>query len=881
MATLSTNRARYEELMKNPLLFLHKNVHSYRDSNGNYVERQYWESNSADFQCNIQDGELRGNSYDCELVVAGPIVENAEKKEAQDSERVSFSIREVNASSISDWRVTFNSFLIRSQIPDDRYPYIYLLWMLNYRQWNSEIFSEALNSYDVKTRPFIFNALARICRCLSIRKQRQIKEVLARFNFNYIVYSSEAIKKAVSYVSPECEDILESRNLFGLVDLIMEDDEDRDRLTNVQTDNQYLRSYRWLHDDEASMDYASLNPIYAISSHRIQMDIVKRYFHDLRFGRTRLDVQLIEQFRESKYSEFIRYRYCLNTPEEPINLAVPLLCDCILTVHQTNGESFQSFNGVLDFVMAHCDVTMPNIQLGMEEFLPRCNGGAVLNKLFDGFIDYNIVFELDESRFTEENLQGTIRDYLNTRPHQQYYLCEDRLLSEEQLRHCLKRFSCYSQHQYEDKWIVNSTDYEWLNLFLKEPLPVVDKSANLQQTIIIDIEQTSTMVLDKSIHSMVDLCEKDENGHFVIRSERLKALTLLIQYSKPISMRIIPQSLPVVGWDFDMFGIGRTLCEEEKIHSFNTTDRVKKEFNKREAAEIRNRVIDTLKEELGIKDFNGDFFEVPYDRELLRKLINLYYFKKSIPADPKDNEIQFLTKQISWSYMPFCAPKLSEEHNSATGLPFFWCRGLECFRNCLGRQTLEKCTSWQQYTLYHLIEIIGFPMLKETEAGLEPDEAVKEFIACVNRAMKKFRRLRCRNCGHLMYTDKSSGYNRYNYYSCINPTCAEYNHAIYLSYCYKCKKGLIDSRDSAQCPNGWYICPDCHACCDDALYDRQAQRYILSHRSLPWRVESKLGQGHNDKGMFYCHQCGTQLQYFGDDGKQIWGCPQCNVEYSD
>lgn len=887
--------------MKNPLLFLHKNDYSFTDSEGNYVERQRWEPIDTDFQGDIQKGELKGNRFDCELVVAGQVVENAGEGEAQESNKVTFNIHAANASNISDWRIAFNSFLIRSQIPDDRYPYIHLLWMLNYRQWSSETFSQALSLYDVKTQPYIINVLIKICRCLSLRKQLQIKEVLTRFNFNYVIYSAKAVKEAINHVFPGREDVIESKNLFGLVDIIMENDEGRNQAMDTQTDNQYLCSYRWLHDDEATMDYPSLNSVYALSSHRIQMDIVKRYFHDLRFGRTYLDDQLLGQFRESNYSEFIRYRYCLYSPEEPINLSVPLLCDCLLTVCQTGGKSFQSFDGVLDFVMTHCDVTKPSIQLGMEEFLPQCNGGAILNKAFDGFIDFNIVFELDESKFTEENLQGTIRNWLDRRPHHFYYSCgfdkEKLPLSEEQLQHCLSTriieentpkgvvhrtercFSCYVKQQYENKWVVSDTDYYWLNHFLKEPLPTIDKNVDVHQSYIIDFKQTSTEVLSNYIRSLVELCEKDENGRFVIKSGGLKDFALLIQYSMPITMRITPQSLPVVGWDFDVFGIRQTLCEERKPNSFNATNEVKKEFREKESAEIRNRVVDTLKAELKVEEFNGEFFEVPYDRELLRKLINLYYFKRTIPDSPNDNEIQFLNSQRLRNYKPFCAPKQSEEHNRATDLPFFWCRGLECFHNCLGEQILEKCASWHKYTLYHMIEIMGFPMLREVEAGLEPDEPIKEFIACVNRVMKKFRRLKCRNCGHLMYTDKSSGYNRYNYYSCINPTCAEYNHAVYLSYCYKCKKGLIDSRDSAQCPNGWYICPDCHACCDDALYDRQAQRYILSHRPLPRRVEGKLGQGHNDKGMFFCHQCGTQLQYFGPDGMQKWGCPQCEIEF--
>ena len=71
--------------------------------------------------------------------------------------------------------------------------------------------------------------------------------------------------------------------------------------------------------------------------------------------------------------------------------------------------------------------------------------------------------------------------------------------------------------------------------------------------------------------------------------------------------------------------------------------------------------------------------------------------------------------------------------------------------------------------------------------------------------MQKFRRMKCRACGHMMFTERTSGFNRYNYYECVNPTCSEVRIPVYLNFCFKCKKGLIDSRDTKQCPNGWYM----------------------------------------------------------------------------
>ena len=178
----------------------------------------------------------------------------------------------------------------------------------------------------------------------------------------------------------------------------------------------------------------------------------------------------------------------------------------------------------------------------------------------------------------------------------------------------------------------------------------------------------------------------------------------------------------------------------------------------------------------------------------------------------------------------------------------------------------------------HMLEIIGYPILKETEAGYEADEVVRQFISVATKVMQKFRRLKCRACGHLLFTNKTSGFNTYNKFACTNPGCAEYGNSIYLNYCFHCKTGLIDSRDSKQCPNGWYICPSCLACCNDEQYERQAQRYELSGRPIPPRIQRMLGHGHNNQGIYYCFKCGNQMEGRVDDsGRTFSECPNCHL----
>lgn len=410
-------------------------------------------------------------------------------------------------------------------------------------------------------------------------------------------------------------------------------------------------------------------------------------------------------------------------------------------------------------------------------------------------------------------------------------------------------------------------------MFLKEEIK------NEQNPIEVCIDQISTSKLKKAIERFVFDNAIDENK-FLIKSTHPDSIIweFVSRYSQPISMRIYPLLNPVIGIEFDVFGILKSMNI-----NYSISDEKKAEFYKLESEEVYKRVVCSLEKNLGVSITENSFFEFPYNKEKLRELISLYY-KGEYPENKKKNNGSqncFLIKQYLRKYAFYCAPKLATVHNQATDLPFFWCRGTECFHNSLEGQTLDSTPYWKTYSLYHLIEIIGYPKLKITEGGLEPDKIMVEFIAVANKVLKKFNRLKCRSCGHLLYTDKSSGYNRYNYYSCINPTCKDFNHPVYLSYCYKCKTGLIDSRDSKQCPNGWYICPTCHSCCNDAQYERLAQRYIIEKKPIPDRVRNKRGQSHNDKNIFFCHKCGTELQMVDRHGEFKLGCPTCKIIFDD
>ena len=149
----------------------------------------------------------------------------------------------------------------------------------------------------------------------------------------------------------------------------------------------------------------------------------------------------MQEIKENKYDEFNRYRYCIESPAEPVVLTVPLLCDTLITLYSSKGHSFQTFDGVLDFAMTHCDTAHPAIDFKVERFIPSCNRGAVYNaQSFKGFIDYALIRKLNESLMSEVHLRSTFIYLMDKHAiRQKYPACkygDGTKLSYDEFKHC-------------------------------------------------------------------------------------------------------------------------------------------------------------------------------------------------------------------------------------------------------------------------------------------------------------------------------------------------------------------------------------------------------------------------------------------------------------
>lgn len=891
--TIEMSTKVYEELRKTPLFFVkfHEDIRT--DENGREHDYSLWKSVNSDYSISFpaQNFGNRVNGYCLCLAESATYVvkQDSHGKTYTDENRVNMVFRDVS-NSVQDYTICLNSCINRSQNKEDKYYFLEILWLLDKTFIDVNHLTEAINQYDSKFIPYILNILRHIGYCLSVKKQNILKNVCTSMNGQYDVYMPQMLAEAIQFLQKETE--TDKKNLFQLIDEFFENGFGVTYADKIsKTNNPLLQLVCWFSNENKLADYNSLVTLFALVSEKTRLDIVKRYFHDVRCGNTTFDVRLLQQFVNNKFDDFIRYRYCTETPSKDVNIIVPLLCDNIITLYNSNGEAFQTFDGILDLAITHCDQAHPGIEFDLKEIIPTCEHGAVYNTNFKGFIDYQLIRKLNTSKLSDENLLITIRSILDKYGQRlSYPICRynnDKKLETTILEKCKSVFrekttnsssqpniiqcSGIGYKLYEDKWILKEDDKitEILKTF-------ISSDSSLRKTdsqYYVDIQDVSVDTLRKYVNSLPKKFQMVGEDEFLVPSYKDETydLFLINTLSEILRMRIVPQKGVRVG--FDVFGY------RKEIYATLSEDILKE----KESNEVYRRTVASLKKELKTNEYNGEYFELKYDRQQLIRLISRYYFKETLKDDDDDTRRDFLTSAHTGYFKHYCAPTLSETNNPAIDLPFFWCRGKECFHNNLANQTLAEQNDWHHYSLYHMVEIIGFPKLHMTPGGYEPDNVVRVFIAVTNRVMQKIKRLKCRGCGHLMFADKSGRFNSHNYYSCINPICPEARIPVYLNYCYKCKKGLIDSRDTKRCPNGWYICPTCLACCDDEQYERQAQKYRISNRPVPEQIARMLGHGHNDKGEYFCPDCGGPIEFVMDEryGEERRGCPRCHKFFTD
>lgn len=905
----SSTKERYDELQKNPLVFVKYGQFSVEDEMGFSHSTEGWSSCDPTIQFVQYQQDLPKNESGRRLFVVGnrifPNGEIDEKKE--DKDIVEFEVTEFDTNKPYDWSCVLNDCWYNYRSGNTRHCHMALFWALYTTTWEKETVHNALSLITKEAAQNACNYISANIFVLSVNKQYILVELLRGINPNIQPLGIPDVEAALRELAPTKD--FNSYGFFQKIDFILKFGTQADESVHLQSLftsslNGWIHFKYWMkYEGHKFFNYNFLEVVYSYVDTMSQLSIVKRYLHDVRLNLIQPDYSLIQNLRDIRHQAFVDIRYFITNPGDNIHLAAPMFCDTLLTLNRTKGERIQDFNGILDFAIAHSNKAYPNIDLGIKYILPTCDGGLKHNSSFCGFIHYVTIYTFDESSLTDENLKRTAEFFIRRHSSlQNHYCCKfdqsnslDKKISEQcskvgfEIKDKLKdgkkivekkpcTFLLY-QPILPHRWVPYSGTENIFNMMidhLESKQYITENDINIQKL------RNSLLLIGKRLQSY-----SFENGEMPENISKNEDSRHFIQYYyKPTVMKIYPNEGIFYSRKKSFLGA----WDDSQI-STNPEQGFEEIAQKAEGPIVYKKTFESLKQMYPDAEIGQDHITLPYDYEELENIKAFFYFHSySSGRNSRIWNKEFLTpKMISGIF--YCTPKLADSLDKVSNLPFFWCRSEECFCNMLDDQTLDKQKDWRKYSLYHASEILGYKLIRATDKGNVPLEAVSNFAGEVRQAERMYSRLICRSCGHMIFSIKGSILAGSRTFSCINSLCSQYRIPIYLSQCSQCKKGLIDSRDSKKCENGWVICPSCLACCNDNLIDS----LIAKHRRNGWippKLQESQGRGHNNKNMFFCPQCGTKLGDIKleetvklDDGSEdvithnVFGCPQCNKSY--
>ena len=183
----------------------------------------------------------------------------------------------------------------------------------------------------------------------------------------------------------------------------------------------------------------------------------------------------------------------------------------------------------------------------------------------------------------------------------------------------------------------------------------------------------------------------------------------------------------------------------------------------------------------------------------------------------------------------------------------FWCGGSSVF--CKG---LHSHDNYAEYTLYDMLKIINNG----------DDCLLQQSYSGYNRLKRLVSRkhLQCKSCNMMIEPLKDKSDNGYNarrvvYFHCSNIGCTN-NDKIYLTHCFQefCG-GIIDSRETQRCSNGFYICKKCGVCCAESQFQRKIDLNIPLGDYISGLIKQHKMHLDSREPKFFCPTCRHALEY--------------------
>ncbi|MBO7606446.1 MAG: hypothetical protein J6T28_02355 [Paludibacteraceae bacterium] len=300
-----------------------------------------------------------------------------------------------------------------------------------------------------------------------------------------------------------------------------------------------------------------------------------------------------------------------------------------------------------------------------------------------------------------------------------------------------------------------------------------------------------------------------------------------------------------------------------------------KDYNNKHYARAIQQIQITYNEDeyQSVNEENGVsfYFDEKYEAEL---------FAIAIPNNFKYNGLNNLIEIKIYGNgqeeLDFCECRLSEKVDDDHKIAFCWCSNKPCFRPPVRYHTNDE---WEHYTLLDFMRILGISPDYTNKNGKRTKFGHYIILSSYLKSFAKFyKHLKCRECGKLMKPLDITNFTSraVTEFSCTNDSCSKKGVVVYLNHCFnkpKCN-ATIDSRDSKQCPNGQYICPECGACCSTENFKHRIENLQKTGGSISNRLISFVEHnlGHWEKREYFCYKCGNPIS-------ENHNCPNCGTKY--
>lgn len=561
----------------------------------------------------------------------------------------------------------------------------------------------------------------------------------------------------------------------------------------------------------------------------IRVKLIRKYYYDIKENGLKYDESFLENILKNESSYLEEYRHVVFSFSKPINISLRFLLECIKNYQEK--KEFIALNDMIDLAISENNAYNPKISFDL--FIPHCNGGIRYNPYFEGFVNIELDYIIDESAFANE-------------------------LFKEKVELILSR---YAERQYEESIAMDENKREYKQKVSLDLWDVKDDSVVPLFNLLLD------SAIGRDIHNITLHSFDVDNARKNIVSFLNKNATTIRQNEWRMNIQNSNQILKIIRELF-LIKTSFTIKLKENIRLGIHIDTSEKTLKERIAAILCD--ITGMK----MEENNADCWTFEYDYDLLDKIQKQLFVHTNVSDQynalfnmGKEKPDLFLIKVKDEKRL--CAPNLSKNPSSIIGKKFLWCKQQQCYYSSLG--VLGK-----KYNILDILDIIGCKVIDMTEAGYVPNESYRKFIDWTTKAQNIIERLKCDKCNHILFpvsSQRGDGkFNTYHTYACKNIHCSEYGKGIYLNYCYKCKKSLIDSRVTAMCPNGKCICPNCLSCCSNDMFEKNAERYLINDLPVPYKIQKYRGHGHQDNMVFYCPQCGSLLT-------EGYYCPNCEENY--